>query len=173
VAAHPPDIDTPDDLDRVAPACPGCGARVPADLGAATHAYIGASPGCWSRWSELLATTGIGGLGRHANDAYAAQHPGVDGRRERQSVAIHLIGLCHWLEHGITDPRLTDLTRAALSGRPDWPWLSPPPGHEITVHDLPVPASASDGRRWAEAVWHAWVDHHAQVREWATDLLRR
>ncbi len=27
--------------------------------------------------------------------------PGTDARRERQSVAVHLVGLCHWLEHGL------------------------------------------------------------------------
>jgi CTP:molybdopterin cytidylyltransferase MocA len=171
VGAHPIDIDTPADLDRVAPPCPGCDARVPAAAGTPTHPYIGASPGCWIRWSELLATTGIGGLGRHANDAYAVQHPGVDGRRERQSVAIHLIALCHWLEHDIADPHLTELTRAALAGSPEWPWLEPPAGYPMNVHDLPVPASQEEGRRWAESVWQAWAGHHAQVRRWAAAVL--
>ncbi|MGH2446500.1 MAG: DUF5946 family protein [Candidatus Limnocylindria bacterium] len=166
-----PDVDTPADLDALAPRCPGCGARIPSEPEAPTHAYIGASPGCWARWSELLATTGIGGIGRHANDAYVAQHPGVDGRRERQSVAIHLIALEQWLEQGITDPRLTQLTRAALEGKPDWPWLAPPAAYALTVHDLPMPASAADGRRWVEAVWEAWAPHHDTVRGWSADVL--
>ena len=171
VAAHAPDIDTLADLDAIAPACPGCGARLGAPAGSPTHPYIGASVGCWLRWSELLVTTGIGWMGRHANDAYASQHPGIDGRRQRQSVAVHLIALCQWLEHGVEDPQLTDLTRLALDGRPDWPWLEPPRAYELTVHDLPLPASAVDGRRWAASVWEAWTAHHPTVRRWSAALV--
>jgi hypothetical protein len=162
----PLDVDTPDDLDAIAPACPGCGARIPAPEGTATHPYIGASPGCWLRWTQLHGG-GLVRLGRQANDAYAAQHPGVNGRRQRQSVAVHLIALCHWLEHGITDPELTELTRRLLVGRPDWPWLTPPEAYALTIHDLPVPAEPNETRRWAEAVWDAWKSHHDTVRAWA------
>jgi hypothetical protein len=109
--------------------------------------------------------------GRHSTDTYAVQHPGVDGRRQRQSVAVHLIALCHWLEHGIEDPLLTALTRDALAGRPDWPWLTPPDTHALTFHDLGTPPSEADVRRWAESVWDAWSRHHAVVREWGSRLL--
>lgn len=166
----PVDVDTPGDLDAIAPACPGCGARVPAPEGTTTHPYIGASPGCWLRWTELHGG-GLVRLGRHANDAYAAQHPGVNGRRERQSVAVHLIALCHWLEHGITDPRLTELTRSLLAGRPEWPWLTPPEDYALTLHDLPIPAEPEETRRWVEAVWDAWRPHHDMVRAWARGVV--
>ena len=167
---EPLDVDTPADLDAIAPACPGCGARVVAPERTATHAYIGASPGCWLRWTDLHGG-GLIRLGRQANDAYAAQHPGVDERRARQSVAVHLIALCHWLEHGIVDPQLTDLTRALLEGRPDWPWLTPPEQYALTIHDLPIPAEPAETRRWVEAVWHAWKPHHETVRAWARDAI--
>ena len=134
-----------------------------------THNYIGASPGCWMRWSDVLVSGG--GLGRIANDAYAAQHPGQNGRRERQSVAMHLIALCHALEHGITDPVLTQLTRKALDGKPDWPWLAPPERYELTVHDLVQPMSVEGVRHWASSVWNAWDVHHRTVRDWAVSLL--
>jgi CTP:molybdopterin cytidylyltransferase MocA len=171
IDAPPVDVDTPSDLDRIAPACPGCGARVPARPGTESHAYIGASPGCWLRWTELHGG-GLIRLGRQANDAYASQHPGLDGRRQRQSVAVHLIALCHWLEHGITDPKMTELTQRILANGPDWPWLMPPDSYRLTIHDLPVPAEASDTRRWVEAVWEAWSAHHETVRRWADEALR-
>jgi Family of unknown function (DUF5946) len=120
-----------------------------------------------------MATTRGPSIGRHATDAYCAQHPGVDGRRQRQSVAVHLISLCHWLEHGIEDPRLTELTRQALDGKPDWPWLTPPATHGLTVHDLASPISATETRRWAEQVWADWTPHHPLVREWALEVLSR
>jgi molybdenum cofactor cytidylyltransferase len=166
----PVDVDTPADLDVIAPACPGCGARVAAPEGTATHPYIGASPGCWLRWTQLHGE-GLIRLGRQANDAFAAQHPGVEGRRERQSVAIHLIALCHWLEHGIVDPQLTELTRTLLEGRPDWPWLAPPERYALTIHDLPIPAEPAETQRWVEAVWKAWGPHHAAIRAWARAVL--
>ncbi len=167
----PIDVDTPADLDAIAPVCRGCGARVVAPEGATTHPYIGASSGCWLRWTELHGG-GLVRLGRQANDAYAAQHPGVDGRRERQSVAVHLIALCHWLEHGITDPKLTELTQRIVADRSDWPWLTPPGSYRLTIHDLPVPSGPEDTRRWVEVVWEAWSAHHATVRRWADEALR-
>ncbi len=170
IETPPVDVDTPSDLDRIAPACPGCGARVPAPPGSRTHAYIGASPGCWLRWTELHGG-GLIRLGRQANDAYAAQHPGVDARRQRQSVAVHLIALCHWLEHGIDDPKLTQLTQRILAAPPDWPWLTPPESYRLTIHDLALPAEPSDTRAWVEAVWDAWSAHHQTVRLWAGEAL--
>ena len=149
--------------------CPGCGKVLPDEPDRPTHAYIGASPACWWRWSEVLVSGG--GLGRIANDAYAAQHPGEDGRRERQSVAVHLIALCQALEHGVTDPVLTELTRQALAGKPDWPWLNPPERYEMTVHDLAQPLTVEEVRGWASSVWNAWAAHHRTVRGWAEELL--
>jgi hypothetical protein len=75
------------------------------------------------------------------------------------------------LEHGITDPTLTQLTRRALVGKPDWPWLTPPERYEITVHDLAQPMTVEDVRRWASSVWEAWAPRHRTVRGWAEPLL--
>lgn len=151
-----------------ATACPGCGAVLPDEPDGPIHPYLDASPACWRRWAELMTGSGAGRL---STDAYAAQHPGVDGRRQRQSVAVHLIALCHELEHGLTDPFVTDLTRRALINRPDWPWLDPPDSYAVTARDLAVPVISAEIRRLAEAVWDAWASHHHRVRQWAADLL--
>src|SRR3954470_16111070 len=84
--------------------CPGCGRLYPGSDGA-THAYIGASAGCWARYGELLALEyGDARLMRWHRltvDSYAAQHPGVPARRSAQSVHVHLAGLYLTLERGL------------------------------------------------------------------------
>ena len=179
---HPrvPDVDTPDDLHRITEECPGCHARYLPHVGDETHPYIGASPACWSTFGEVLARefgdVAFGRVHRHTVDVYAAQHPGTDDRRQRQSVALHLVGICHWLEHGLAFDRLNAITqRLANEDRP-WPWLTPPTSFPITVGDVLV---ARDGpehvglvREWAETTWAAWAAHHDTVRAWARDALR-
>jgi CTP:molybdopterin cytidylyltransferase MocA len=179
VGEHAPDVDRPEDLERLAPACPGCGMHyLPVDA-PTTHPYIGASAACWARFSELLAReysdVAYGRLHRHSVDVYSVQHPGRDERRERQSVAVHLIGLCHWLEHGLEAAQLTPITQRLASEDRAWPWLEPPTTFPVTVPDV---LRARDGlehgrlvRRWAETTWDAWGAHRDLVRGWASEAL--
>ncbi|MGI8658543.1 MAG: DUF5946 family protein [Candidatus Limnocylindria bacterium] len=180
VVRHPPDVDEPSDLQALAEACPGCGARYAPHATDVTHAYIGASPACWAAFGELLAREfqdlAYGRLHRHTVDVYTVQHPGQDDRRQRQSVAIHLIGLCHWLQHGLDAQRVIAATQTMLKGgRPDWPWLEPPAEYEITVQDVLTAESGDEHERlvraWAERTWAAWSAHHDVVRRWAADAL--
>lgn len=176
---HPaiPDVDSAADLDRITEPCPGCGARYLPQVLDETHPYIGASPACWSAFGELLArefgdpTYGV--VHRHTADVYAVQHPGTDGRRERQSVAVHLVGLCHWLEHGLTDVELNPMTQALASSEADWPWLTPPEHYDVTVVDVLRATRGEEHvrltRAWAESVWEAWAGHHDIVRNWARE----
>jgi CTP:molybdopterin cytidylyltransferase MocA len=175
-----PDVDTADDLERITEPCPGCGARYLPQVVDEMHPYIGASPACWAAFGELLAREfgdiAFGRVHRLSVDVYAVQHPGTDDRRQRQSVALHLIGLCHWLEHGIESDRLTAITQRLASDDRSWPWLTPPAEYPMTVCDMLV---ARDGvehvrlvTRWAETTWDAWAPHHATVRAWAGEALR-
>ncbi|HEX7171540.1 MAG TPA: DUF5946 family protein [Candidatus Limnocylindria bacterium] len=179
VARHAPDVDEPGDLDAMAEACPGCGARhapLPHD---ATHRHIGASSACWAAFGELLARefqdVAYGRVHRHTVDVYSVQHPGTDDRRQRQSVALHLIGLCHWLEHGLDSVRLNAITQRLADADRPWPWLVPPEEFEMTVLDvLAAQHGVEHGRlvrRWAETSWDAWADHHDTVRSWAREAL--
>jgi CTP:molybdopterin cytidylyltransferase MocA len=174
-----PDIDTPDDLVRITEACPGCGARYLPHVVDETHPYIGASPACWATFGELLAREfgdpAYGSVHRHTVDVYAVQHPGHDDRRQRQSVALHLVGLCHWLEQDVAPDRLNAITQRLANDERAWPWLTPPAHYPMTVADL---LAARDGpqhvrlvRRWAEETWGAWTAHHDLVRGWARDAL--
>lgn len=170
-----PDVDEPADLERITEACPGCGARYLPQVLDETHAYIGASPACWAAYGELLArefgNPAYGRVHRHSADVYAVQHPGDDGRRQRQSVALHLIAICRWLEHGDDVVRLNHDTQRLASDARDWPWLEPPSAYPMTVLDVldarRGPEHAELVRRWAEATWAAWSTHHGTVRGWA------
>lgn len=175
-----PDIDTPEDLAAVTEACPGCGARYLPQVLDETHPYIGASPACWATFGEVLArefeNVTFGRVHRHTVDVYSVQHPGTDERRQRQSVALHLIGLCHWLEHGLEVDRLNAITQRLANEDRAWPWLTPPEGFPMTVGDL---LTARDGpehvrlvREWAETTWAAWSAHQPAVRQWAQEALR-
>ena len=180
VIRHPPDVNEPADLGALAEACPGCGARYAPHPTDTTHAYIGASPACWAAFGELLAREfqdqAYGRIHRHTVDVYTAQHPGTNDRRQRQSVAIHLIGLCHWLEHGLDAQRVIAATQAMLKrGPPDWPWLEPPTSYEVTVGDVLTAETGQEHeqlvRRWGETTWEAWSAHHDLVRRWSADAL--
>ena len=174
-----PDVDTAEDLERITEPCPGCRARYLPQAVDETHPYIGASPACWAAFGEVLARefgdVTFGRVHRNTVDVYAVQHPGTDDRRRRQSVALHLIGVCHWLEHDIEVERLNAITQRLVNSERDWPWLEPPSGYPMTVVDV---LAARDGaehvrlvRRWAEETWSAWSAHQQPVREWSRDAI--
>jgi CTP:molybdopterin cytidylyltransferase MocA len=173
-----PDVDTPEDLERITEACPGCSARYLPHVLDETHEYIGASPACWAAFGELLAREfqdpSFGIVHRHSVDVYAVQHPGEDGRQQRQSVALHLIGMCHWLEHGLSAEQLNPMTQSLASEKPEWPWLEPPASYTVTVVDVLRATSGEEHaqmvRGWAASVWEAWSAHHDTVRGWARDV---
>lgn len=173
------DIDTPHKLERITEPCPGCGARYLPQALDETHAYIGASPACWSAFGELLAREfgdpAYGVVHRHTVDIYAVQHPGTDDRRQRQSVALHLIGICHWLEHGLTPARLNPVTQRLATSEAEWPWLTPPDRFDVTVVDVLHATSGEEHvrltRDWGASVWGAWAPHHDIVRAWAREAL--
>ncbi len=174
-----PDVDTPADLAALEEACPGCGARFAPTTATESHPYLGASPACWSAFGELLAREfgdrAHGWIHRRTVDVYAVQHPGTDGRRQRQSVVLHLVGLCHWLEHDLDVEHVNAITRR-LTGEPhDWPWLPAPGSYPITVLDALAATSATAHgrtvRRWGESTWAAWHEQHEVIRRIAAAAL--
>lgn len=168
--------------------CVGCGGTVP-DVDRATHDYIVASPGCWhvyGRWmAERAWSPSIDPVvAAHHVDCYAVQHPdGVErDRRQRQSVAVHLISLCQLVEfeqpaHEATRTRArTGQTVLAALGLDDWPLLDPPERRGATTI-AEVAVAGGDAfpavfERWVHDCWDAWSRHHVVVREW-TEVVRR
>jgi hypothetical protein len=156
-------------------ACAGCG-LVLGRVEGPTHAYIGASPACWSLYQQLTASPFARAIGsrerRLAEDAYAVQHPGTPERRCVQSVAVHLMGLCVLLEGDGASRRLVPvLGRMPARRTLDLHWLEPPARNgKRTVRDVlasgPGDAHAGAVEAWARDVWAAWRPHHATVRDW-------
>ncbi len=156
-------------------ACIGCGALVP-DTAGLTHSYIGALPGCWAIFGEVLAKEygeyNYPAIHRMTVDTYAAQHPGVPSRHSIQSVAIHLISLHLMLERGFAAEQATKAIRLALQQRTRFVWLAPPPPlGALTVLDVrqakTLPQHEAIVTRWAKSVWQAWQPHHATIHQWA------
>ncbi len=156
-------------------ACYGCQALVP-DIDGPIHPYIGAAPGCWAIYGEVLAREygeyRYPAVHRLTVDAYAAQHPGVLSRQSIQSVAIHLISLFLMIERGFDSDQATEAIRRTLKQRDRFVWLEPPALREdMTILDVHragnVEEHATLVRKWSAAVWAAWAPHHTAVARWA------
>ena len=152
--------------------CPGCGGVFSPDDGP-THRYMQSSPGCWRVFGELVAADYSAAermsLHQVVVDAYAAQHPGEGDRRQVQSVGLHLMTLCLFLEHDV-DPALgPELHRRVIAG-PAFHRLSRNGPGELTVAHVPAEGAIADVRRaayeWARAVWTSYEPAHETVSEW-------
>ena len=150
--------------------CPGCGLELPAAAGPA-HPYIGASPECWALYGRALERAYSDPREREVLqlvvDAYACQHPGEPGRRSAQSVGIHLMTLCLFVEQG-AEPREGSKLHGRMVERPELTWLEPPRDRgSVTVAAMIGTADYHAAAwEWARAVWSAWSAHHETVRGW-------
>jgi hypothetical protein len=152
--------------------CPGCGALVP-QSDVPTHTYMHSAAGCWERYCSLeewkAGLTGEQAIVTVQDlvDCYAVQHPTNRDRRNRQSVAVHLMSLCAGQERGLSGRQ----RRSRIGGwvGPEYPALDPHPvRYPITVDDV---AEAGSGRtrmieRMAALTWSLWSAHHDTVRGW-------
>lgn len=154
-------------------ACPGCGLDLPGSDGP-SHPYYGASPACWELYGRALERAYGDATCRDVLqlvvDAYAWQHPGVEERRNAQSVGIHLMTLCLILEDG-ADPREGPKLHRRMVARPTYSWLDSPADRGrltvATLTDAPTANAYADAARaWADDVWRAWRPHHDTVRAW-------
>lgn len=161
--------------------CCGCGADFPETTGP-IHSYMLSSPGCWAAYGRVLAreyeNPPYARLHRLTVDAYAVQHPGVDGPQACNSVGIHLSRLCLIMECGWSMVRANDAMLAITAKKRHYPWLTPPSDRgAITVKKVLVAQNPSEHlhavERWSESVWQAWADHHATVRGWVKELRER
>lgn|SRR5690348_1799619 len=161
---------TPADLET----CPGCGAVFHWRDGP-VHPYMTSSPACWADYGEVLSREysdpALLATHRLSVDAYAVQHPGTPSRQSIQSVGVHLIRLCQFLEHGLAPEQANESMLAAGKIKHTFSWLEPPESLGIvTVRDvLKTNGSAAHAamvRRWAQSAWDAWAPHHEIVREW-------
>lgn len=158
--------------------CVGCGGLFP-DIEGPTHRYMEASPGCWAAYGEVLARqyndSAYREVYRLAVDSYAAQHPGQPSSQSINSVGVHLVRLCLFIEHGLDVQRANDAMLEITKMKSQFVWLSPPPSRgAVTVADVQNAKTAEQHeqvvREWAASVWTAWSAHHQTVRNWVPEL---
>ena len=117
-----------------------------------------------------------GAYATHANhrvsvDAYAVQHPGVEGPQAMRSVAMHLMRLCLVYERGMPPATGRGMAPRLLAQPPGVAWLQPPAHRGArTVADVAAAANADEHLLrvddWGRELWAAWSEHHATVRRW-------
>jgi Family of unknown function (DUF5946) len=138
------------------------------------------APGCWALYASLLVwaneLTDRGELTavQRIADTYAVQHATSPDRRNRQSVAVHLMSLCGSIEQGIPGARLRTMIGAwAHIGYPE---LTPrPAGYPVTicsVTDSDVGSRMTALDTWAVSAWTAWSAHHDTVRGWLARAMK-
>ena len=161
--------------------CFSCGGEFP-DIDGPVHGYMASSPGCWSTYGEALAREysdpALSEVHRLSVDTYAVQHPGSTDRQSIQSVGVHLIRLCLFLEQGLGPEKANDAMLEAGKNKHSFTWLKPPESlGAITVADV-VNADNADEykamvRAWAKSTWDAWAIHHDTIRSWLPPNLAR
>jgi hypothetical protein len=131
------------------------------------------NPGCWRAFGELLAAdySSPGRMAFHQVivDAYAAQHPGDGAPRQVQSVGLHLMTLCLFLEHG-TDPSHGTRLHRLMIQRPSFHRLARSGPGTLTLLHVPLGGDQELARvaafEWAAAVWESYRQVQPVVREW-------
>lgn len=160
--------------------CPQCEAAVP-DVTGPVHKYVPSAPGCWQLFGQIQADEALrfGYPPAHllVVDAYMAQHPGNShDRRDRQSVFVHLAGLCAVLEQPMNPAQATNVLRRVLQHHDDFPALARDdgPGKLNVVHLVGARDLADYENRalaWGRTVWQAWTQHHELIRLAVTSVL--
>jgi hypothetical protein len=157
--------------------CPGCCAELAVSTDAVGHAYIGASPECWTVYSLLvlarpppLAPLPLAPL---LVDAYAAQHPGTPSPQAIQSVAVHLLVLHGVLELGQPADKCVWLRQRALRTKfgpkhERFQWLTPPEFRgSITVASIAAQATPAErshtAAEYITQIWQIWSALHAPI----------
>ncbi len=144
-------------------------------IDAPSHPYIGASPGCWAVFLEVMAREygeyGYPAVHHLTVDAYAVQHPGMPSSQAVRSVALHLISLYLALEEGWDAAAVREALRKAAARRDRFHWLQTPAPASLTVLDIVLAGNLAEHeaavRRWARSVWDSWAGHRETVRGWA------
>jgi len=155
--------------------CPGCGVLLPVIEGP-VHPYMHSSPACWQAYGELLAfeysNPELMDVHRLSVDAYAVQHPGFTSRQAIQSVGLHLVRLCLFIERGLSATDANDAMLKAASHKGEMTWLKPPASlGEVNLTTVLSATNIEQHRTnvhaWAKSAWNAWSCHHDVVRSWA------
>lgn len=159
--------------------CPGCGLAAPDGPQPPPPTYR-ASSGCWARFGELLARSYADPEYRAVHqlvvDAYVAQHPGDADPQQVRRLALCLMTLELFVDHGHDVTRGPELHQRMVASLPELHVLDRPDAVSgMTVEDVLAAGDAVEHRRlvraWAAEVWQAWRPHHDTVRRWNREAL--
>jgi hypothetical protein len=159
--------------------CPGCGLAL-APFAGPTDAYGGASAACFRLYGDVLARefSEPAWFASHqlSAHAYMAQHPSSSSRAAVQSVWVHLGALQLLLERDAAADVVARAMSRLTATQPTYEWLDPPASRgDITVREVAAARDADEHakltRRWADAVWQAWREHHDAIRALAATAL--
>ena len=111
-------------------------------------------------------------------DAYMAQHPGFATAPGRRSIVVHLVGLYLVLEKRLSSRDVGPVLGLVFPEKPDVAPLVPVPFlGERTIADVHTAPDLAEhvraARAWGDAVWRAWLPHHATVIAFADAALAR
>jgi Family of unknown function (DUF5946) len=152
-----------------------CKATLPVISGP-THDYMESTPSCWATFGRVLAREYVDqqyfAVHRLTVDSYAVQHPGKPSRQSIQSVGVHLVRLCLFLEHELSPDKANAAMLNAAKHKSNYFWLDPPDSlDELTVADIEAATTPEQHkalvRQWAEQMWRVWSPYHDVVRKWA------
>jgi len=155
--------------------CMWCKGMFP-DEGGPTHEYMESTPGCWAAFGRVLAREyqdrRLLEVHRLTVDSYAVQHPGAPSRQSIQSVGVHLVRLCLFLERGVTPEKANAAMLEAAKHKAKYDWLEPPASlGALTVADVEAASNPAEHlsvvRSWATQMWEVWSPHHSTIRSWA------
>ncbi|HEX2586330.1 MAG TPA: DUF5946 family protein [Steroidobacteraceae bacterium] len=155
--------------------CPGCGVLLP-EVEGPSHRYMHSSPACWQAFGQILereySRPELFEVHRLCVDSYAVQHPGSTSRQAIQSVGLHLVRLCWFLERGLSATDANDALLNATKHKADMTWLKPPESLgdvnvKVVLAAEGVEQHKAAVRAWADSAWKAWSSHHDVIRRWA------
>lgn len=148
--------------------CPGCAGEFP-EVDGPTHPYMTSSPGCWAAFGDVLAQdySDPARMAFHqvVVDSYAAQHPGDGSRKAVQSVGLHLMTLCLFLEHDV-EPAEGPRLHQRMIDKPDFHALDRTGPGRLTVAHMSAEDPRTAALDWARSVWDSYGPSHDIVREW-------
>lgn len=155
--------------------CPGCGLLHEAG-GLDPPQDLLATAECADQYADVVSSfysdPGLVPLRQYVVDTYACQHPLGTTRRGVQTTALCLMTLDLVLERGLDAALGSTLHQEMMRKRPDFfvTLAAPDLRTALTYRHLsgaPIrQAQGGRAREWAQSVWDAWTEHHAQVRQW-------
>lgn len=154
--------------------CESCGAETSLSTTGLTHAYLGASSGCWARYGEVLAREYSDShyfvVHPLTVDAYAVQHPGTENLKTINSINLHLASLYSYYHNYMELHELLRLKSHLSKHKHQFQWLHPSEDSgDMTINNIWATNTAEQHCKsvvqWGEIVFECWSEHHSYIKD--------